>query len=533
MRDRRPLAAVAAAGIVALLLILPNQPGVLTPAGLRRFPLELPLIVLALAACPRPGAAVLRGAIAAFLTATFALKLADLATETAFRRPFNPVLDGNLVVAAWRLAGGAVGWPLALAAALALLAAVVLAGSLAWWATGRLAGLAPPRARAVTALLAVAALAVVLLDASGRRELPGHARTTRIAAEHVVAALDARVDLARFRADAAADPWAGAAPATILPGLRGTDVLVIFVESYGRSALDNPLYAATTAAALGDTGAALAAAGLAARSGFLTAPMVGGQSWLAHASLLSGLSIDNEGKYHALLRSPRRTLLHLAQAAGWTTAAVMPAITLAWPEADWFGYDRILAAAGLDYRGAPFGWVTMPDQYTLAALDRALLAGTDRPPAMAEVALVSSHAPWTPLPPLLPWDAIGDGSVFTPALAAGDPADAVWRDDARVREQYRRAIDYSLRAVGGFAARAGPRPRLVVVLGDHQPAAFVSGEVGGLDVPVHVIGPAPLLARLDGWGWTDGMVPNPAVPAWPMAAFRDRFLAAFGTDAED
>ncbi len=29
------------------------------------------------------------------------------------------------------------------------------------------------------------------------------------------------------------------------------------------------------------------------------------------------------------------------------------------------------------------------------------------------------------------------------------------------------------------------------------------------------------------------MVPDPAVPAWPMAAFRDRFLAAFGTGAED
>ena len=61
--------------------------------------------------------------------------------------------------------------------------------------------------------------------------------------------------------------------------------------------------------------------------------MVGGQSWLAHASLLSGLRIDNQGRYRALLASPRRTLLHLAQAAGWRTAAVMPAITLAWPEA--------------------------------------------------------------------------------------------------------------------------------------------------------------------------------------------------------
>ena len=104
------------------------------------------------------------------------------------------------------------------------------------------------------------------------------------------------------------------------------------------------------------------------RSGFLTAPMVGGQSWLAHASLLSGLWIDNQGRYRALLASPRRTLLHLAQAAGWRTAAVMPAITLAWPEAGYFGYDRVLAAADLGYRGLPFNWVTMPDQFTLGVV---------------------------------------------------------------------------------------------------------------------------------------------------------------------
>ena len=34
------------------------------------------------------------------------------------------------------------------------------------------------------------------------------------------------------------------------------------------------------------------------------------------------------------------------------------------------GFDRILAAADLGYRGLPFNWVTMPDQFTLAAFDR-------------------------------------------------------------------------------------------------------------------------------------------------------------------
>jgi hypothetical protein len=30
---------------------------------------------------------------------------------------------------------------------------------------------------------------------------------------------------------------------------------------------------------------------------------------------------------------------------------------------------------------------------------------------------------------------------------------------------------------------------------------------------------------------TDGMLPSPQAPVWPMDAFRDRFLTAFGSPA--
>ncbi|HET9068350.1 MAG TPA: sulfatase, partial [Amaricoccus sp.] len=314
----RALGAALAVLVLHLLLVLPPAPGGLAPTALLRLSLELPVAILLLLAFPyRPT----RALVTAFLAATTALKLADLATETAFRRPFNPVLDADLVAAAWRLTSGALGWPAALATAAALIAALALATLAAWWATGRIARLAPSRGRALLAL-AAALLALAPLPAP----------TARLALAHAEAARQAQSDLARFRAEAAADPYAARPPSAILPALAGADVLVVFVESYGRSALENPLYAPTVRAALADADARLAAAGLSARSGYLTAPMVGGQSWLAHASVLSGLAISDQGRYRALLSSPRRTLLHLARAAGWETAAVMPAITLAWPE---------------------------------------------------------------------------------------------------------------------------------------------------------------------------------------------------------
>ncbi len=531
----RPVALAAAAALLALALLQPNHPASLTWGALRTFPLELPALLIALALARGRMARALRAAVAAALTLMVALKAADLASNIAFERPFNPLLDLHLAAAGWRLLTGAIGAPLTFAALVALAAALALIARALWWATGRIAALDPaPRARAPLGAALAAAVALVAADAA--REVspldpPGVAFTTRLAWEHARGVATARADLAAFRQAAAADPLAGLPPETTLAALRGTDILLVFVESYGRTLLDSPRFAPATTATLGEIETRLAARGLAMRSAWLTSPTRGGQSWLAHATLLSGLRIDTQGRYRALFASPRRTLLTLAQAAGWRSVAVAPAITLAWPEADWFGYDRVLAAADLGYAGLPFNWVTMPDQFTLAAFERAELDPAPRPPVIAEIALISSHAPWTPVPRLVPWDSIGDGRVFDAMAQAGPTTEAVWSDPERIRDQFALSIDYSLRTVGAFAERRAGAAPLMVVLGDHQPAPFVSQGDSGRDVPVHLIGPPAILARLDGWGWTPGLIPGPLAPVWGMEAFRDRFVAAFGPAA--
>jgi hypothetical protein len=537
--------ALRAAGLAAAVLlihftlILPNNPGALDWSALRRMPLELPLILAALVLAGPRLARPLRLAVTGFLSLMVVIRLADLAAFSAYLRPFNAVLDLHLLPASWRLASGAIGTGPALAAAAAILGALAMLGVALWWATGRIAALALPPGLSRAGAFAIVPLAgLVAVDAA--REIrpfnpPGTAFTARLAWEHARDMARARADLADFRRVATEDPAAGMPPDSVLRGLEGRDVLLVFVESYGRSTLENPLYAPTIRATLAAIETELAPAGLAARSGYLTAPMVGGQSWLAHASVLSGLWIDTQGRYRALLASPRRTLLHLARSGGWRTVGVMPAITLPWPEAGYFGYDRTLAAADLGYAGAPFNWVTMPDQFTLRAFERAELEPEDRAPVFAEIAMISSHAPWTPVAPILDWDTLGDGRVFDPHATAGDPPEVVWRDRDRIRDQFRLSIEYTLRVVGGFAVRraeqATPAP-LIVVLGDHQPAALVSQDHGGFDVPIHVIGPPDLLASIDGWGWTPGMIPAADAPAWRMDAFRDRFLAAFSERVE-
>ena len=49
-------------------------------------------------------------------------------------------------------------------------------------------------------------------------------------------------------------------------------------------------------------------------------------------------------------------------------------------------------------------------------------------------------------------------------------------------------------------------------------------------MPISVIAHDPaVLDQIAGWGWEDGLRPGPTAPVWPMNAFRDRFLSAFGS----
>ncbi|MBD3766252.1 MAG: sulfatase-like hydrolase/transferase, partial [Rhodobacterales bacterium] len=326
-------------------------------------------------------------------------------------------------------------------------------------------------------------------------------------------------------AAAAADPMA---EATGLLDLIDRDVMVVFVESYGRTSHDTPLFADLHRATLAEGALRLQAAGLAMASGWIASPTRGGQSWLAHATLANGLWVDGQTRYGAVLASGRRTLFHLARRAGFHTAAVMPQITMDWPESATMGFDTILASTDLGYRGLPFNWVTMPDQFTFAALDRLLPAAAGDRRLFVQVATGSSHAPWVPVPQLVDWGAIGDGQVFNEMATQGDPPDVVWRDRDRVRAQYRLAIDYALQTVLAYAGRHADRAPLMIVLGDHQAAGFVALDERP-DVPVHVIGPAHLVDRALAWGLVPGLLPGAEVPVIPMDRMRDLILRTYSS----
>jgi hypothetical protein len=271
----------------------------------------------------------------------------------------------------------------------------------------------------------------------------------------------------------------------------------------------------------------LRAAGYASRTGWLTSSTVGGGSWLAHSTLLSGLWINNAQRYRSLTSSDRLTLNGAFKRAGWRTAAVMPEIRRAWPEGDFYGYDAVHGRDGLDYHGPRFGYATMPDQYTMFALQNLERSQPGHKPVMVETALVSSHVPWTPLPTAVPWDQVGNGSVFNSQVKPGEKR-VVWREAAQAQAAYEKSIQYSVTTLVSYLEKYGDDNLVFVFLGDHQPAPLVTGPDASRDVPITIVAKDPkVLDRIASWGWTDGLKPAPNAPVWPMDTFRDRFLTAF------
>lgn len=511
---------ILALALLYLILVLPERIEDFDVGARWLLPLELPLIVLALVSFSGGLRIFVRIVVATALTLLLVFKFANMAAYFGFFRPFSPFVDVLMIPTLLDTVGKAAGQVAAIAAVAGIALVLLAFLGMMSWATGVIVRGIPRhyRAAAVMGSLAVAALYFTPY---------ANFNTSKFVKGEAVRAAQSARDAEVFRAQLTEDPLADIPADHRFTALKGTDVLVIFVEAYGRAALDNPAYGPTVRGNLQKFGAALAEKGFAVRSGWALSPTFGGESYLAHSTMASGLWVNDHQRYLQLLLSGRRTLFHDFADAGWRTVGVMPQITMPWPQGDYFGFDRLMIASDLGYKGRPFEYMTMPDQYTLGAFHRAELAPTDRKPVMAEIALISSHIPWAPIPKIVPWEDMGDGTVFNEARTP-ESADEVWRTPSRVPEFYLASIDYSLQALQAFVTTYVTDNMLVMIIGDHQPMGFVTGEGATFETPMHIIAKNPaLLAALETETLAEGMTPAADSATWRMDSIRARLLRAF------
>ncbi|HTT05664.1 MAG TPA: sulfatase-like hydrolase/transferase [Steroidobacteraceae bacterium] len=310
--------------------------------------------------------------------------------------------------------------------------------------------------------------------------------------------------------------------------LHGDDVLLIFVESYGRSTYDRSEFRSYLAPVRTRLQAAIHDSGRDVVSGFVTSPTFGGTSVLAHLSLLTGTQVRDKHEYSLLMTQQRPSLVSAFRAADYRTIALMPGNQHPWPEGSFYGFDHIYDARQLDYRGPPFGWWHIPDQYSLEYLDVNLLQPHPRAPLFVFYPTLSTHMPFRPTPPLqADWSRMLSAHPYDAGpLQASMARTPRW---THLGESYVGSVQYFFDVFAGFLRRRADEHCVIILLGDHQPASSVSGEGASWDVPVHVISSRPaILAALRAVGFKSGLTPSgPSLgdmnqlTQWLLAAFNE------------
>ncbi|GHD51984.1 hypothetical protein GCM10010317_033230 [Streptomyces mirabilis] len=542
-REKYPVAArvlwwtttAVALAVVVVALLMPTQADKFRLAAFVRLPVEAifgAALLIVLPRKPRIAVAVFAGFGLGALTV---VNFLDIGFNEYLGRGFNVVLDWSLFSDAQGYLQDTFGKSGALGIAALAVTLVIAVLALVTMSVIRLGNLAARNTETATRTTLVLAIAWVTCAALGVQYAAG----IPIASEHTMQALQFKAeqvrrtlrDEAEFAKIAKKDDFANTPPDQLLTGLRGKDMMITFIESYGRSAIEDPVMAPGVDATLTAENKKLTDAGFAAKSGWLTSATYGGSSWLGHSTFMSGLWINNQQRYRTVTAGERLTLPGAFKKTGaWDTVGVMPGIQKAWPEQKFYGIDKLYDSHKLGYKGPKFSWSTMPDQYALTAFERLVHSKKHDKPLMSTIILTSSHQPWAPIPKLVPQDQVGDGSIYNAIEKAGKkPADII-TDSTKSKQEYGKSIQYSVSSLINYLVKYGNKNTVLIFLGDHQPIARVSGNHASRDVPVSIVAKDPkVLDKIAGWNWADGLQPKQDTPVWKMNAFRDRFLTAYGS----
>jgi hypothetical protein len=449
----------------------------------------------------------------------------DVTVPALFGRAVNLYWDGQQIPTfLWVSARDYPWWVSVLAVAVVLGVLALLALSIRW-ALGVAAREAAPaalRARWTWAITALAVLTVVAHLAALAPGVTWHLVTEPISPTYVRQAgllanalLPGRVE--RVLPPSTTLETALANPQAAVGALRGRDFTLVFLESYGAMAFDHPRAAPPLAAARARLAQDLDTSGHLVASAFVKAATFAGASELSHLSLLSGIDLTDPLRHDLLLTTTRPTLSHVFRAAGYESLGVYPALSWDWPESRFYGFDRFLDGRDLDWRGPALGYWKIPDQYSFAKVEALHPRSADAKPRFLFFPTITTHLPFGPVPPYQPdWDKLLSSDPY--GAAESERVLASFVDWVDMLPNYVGMFEWTYQWLGGWLQRPEPRESVILLVGDHQPAASVSGPGNNWDVPVHVITRDPaLIARFVALGFTPGLTPKRA----PLGGMHD------------
>lgn len=301
------------------------------------------------------------------------------------------------------------------------------------------------------------------------------------------------------------------------PGIADGDVHLLVAESYGHTLFTNPVHKKNIAPVFEELSQKLDDLGWTVRSGFLDSPAFGGRSWLADATLITGLRMVNQQIFNNHIYSAQPNLSGQMGAAGYHTVYAAPG-TRQTPE-DWkayYGYDEYLIEGDFGWMGPFISFGRMSDQYLLDFIGRRYSDSVS--PVFLTALLVSSHVPFVQIPEYIDdWEDIGDGSIYKSGHIRQFRNN--WLGGSEYPEGYVYSINYVLRSILGYIERYVDDEALVVIVGDHQPRTPISENTATSGVPLHFLSRSKALDTLDGDFFSQGFIPQDDLPLQAMEDF--------------
>lgn len=460
---------------------------------------------------------------AAFAGVFIGVALGETVTQVNFQRGLDPVQDLRFMAGVAQLLFDVTGETARFAAY-----AIFVVGSVALLALGLLGAFLlrfvfrhfkpHPIAFPLWAAYIVLALAVF-----------GPTYTLSWSVARGIAAPTAVEDFVAYELDAVP----GSNPAYAFPAIADADIHVFLVESYGHTVFSNDVVRAGLYDFLREQGEQIERAGYSIVSHFIEAPIVGGYSWIAQATLFTGQRVSSQAGVERVMSTPRTTLFSIFNDAQYHTVFSMPGtVNASWTEGEQFyGFDTILYAWDFGYSGPSFSFVPVPDQFSIDFVHRKMAErrrGGDETPALIVQGLVSSHGPFNRIPPYLDdWDLLGDGTIYHDLEI--ETFDNDWFSGTQWDEGYIASIRYVMKTITEYITRFVDDDDVIVILGDHQPGQQVRPRGDLFSVPIHYISRNHSVGeRLLAEGFQPGIIPTQDPPHPGMETFLSQLLLAIG-----
>ncbi|MBV6428650.1 MAG: hypothetical protein KIPDCIKN_03185 [Haliscomenobacter sp.] len=321
-------------------------------------------------------------------------------------------------------------------------------------------------------------------------------------------------------------------PGLKCPLRKKNNVWLLFLESYGAVAYFGEGIAdqqQDLALRLGDK---LSNAGWHSASTYSRAPVMGGRSWLSFTSGLTGVSIDNQRSYNALLES-RFRFPHMVQFFNtqgyhttWLSTMKSNDATIQLIPEDsinaFWRYDTLLFFHKIPYQGHSYnGLGGIPDPYA-GGYYKEFIRNRQKAPGFVFFITTSTHGPFYTPPPILPkWQ---DLNHFVP-----NPSQYANPLSGALLDRYGGNARYALESWVEFILKEGAPDDIFILIGDHQPGALeylLEGKYDKYATPLHFISKDPdFIAPFIKEGLTPGLLVHPKqAPYWNHAGLYSRLV---------